>query len=59
MFVMKTYIVPSVEVMKFQADALMDMISASVPVGGDSETADPATGQLTNQQGWSSENWED
>ena len=56
---MKKYIVPSVEVLKFQADALMDMIDASVPVGGDSETADPATGQLTNQQGWSSENWED
>ena len=60
---MKNYLVPSIEVLKFQADALMDgvggMLAESVEIGGSEsgEEADPDVGQLTGQQGWDT-SWE-
>ena len=57
---MKKHLVPSIEVLKFQADALMDsMLAESVEIGGSEsgEEADPDVGQLTGQQGWDT-NWE-
>ena len=57
---MKKYLIPSIEVLKFQADTLMDsMLAESVEIGGSEsgEEADPDVGQLTGQQGWDT-TWE-
>ena len=57
---MKRYLIPSIEVLKFQADTLMEsMLAESVEIGGgeEGEEADPDVGQLTGQQGWDT-NWE-